>query len=68
MPWYSDHTEISLRGQFKIEPHPHWSPLGVYSQGRSRIACALNESIIWKMNPLAVAATSLQFKSAFLHA
>ena len=24
----SDHTEISLRGQFKLEPHPHWSPLG----------------------------------------
>ena len=25
----TDHTEISLRGQFKLEPHPHWSPLGV---------------------------------------
>ena len=24
-----DHTEISRRGQFKLEPHPHWSPLGV---------------------------------------
>ena len=23
------HTEISFRGQFKLEPHPHWSPLGV---------------------------------------
>ena len=25
----SDHTESSLRGQFKLEPHPHWTPLGV---------------------------------------
>ena len=25
----TDYTEISLRGQFKLEPHPHWSPLGV---------------------------------------
>ena len=23
----TDHTKISLRGQFKLEPHPHWSPL-----------------------------------------
>ena len=23
------HTEISLRGQFKFEPHPHWFPLEV---------------------------------------
>ena len=21
--------EISLRGQLKLEPHPHWSPYGV---------------------------------------
>ena len=26
---YTDHTEISLTGQFKLEPHLHWSPLGV---------------------------------------
>ena len=26
---HKDHTEISFRGQFKLEPHPHWSPLGV---------------------------------------
>ena len=25
----TDSTEIFLRGQFKLEPHPHWSPLGV---------------------------------------
>ena len=25
----TDHIEISLRGQFKLEPHPQWSPLGV---------------------------------------
>ena len=25
----TDHTEISLTGQFKLEPHLHWSPLGV---------------------------------------
>ena len=25
----TDHTEISLGSQFKLEPHPHWSPLGV---------------------------------------
>ena len=25
----TDHTEIFFRGQFKLEPHPHWSPLGV---------------------------------------
>ena len=25
----TDHTEISFRGQFKLESHPHWSPLGV---------------------------------------
>ena len=24
----TDHTEISLRDQFKLDPHPHWSPLG----------------------------------------
>ena len=24
---YTDHTEISLRGPFKLEPHPHGSPL-----------------------------------------
>ena len=24
----TDHTEISLRGQFKLEQHPHWSPVG----------------------------------------
>ena len=23
----TDHTEIFLRGQFKLEQHPHWSPL-----------------------------------------
>ena len=22
-------TEISLRRQFKLEPHPHWSPFGI---------------------------------------
>ena len=26
---YTDHTEISLTGQFKLEPHLHWSPLGI---------------------------------------
>ena len=25
----TDHTEIFLKDQFKLEPHPHWSPLGV---------------------------------------
>ena len=25
----TDHTEISLRGQFKLAPHLRWSPLGV---------------------------------------
>ena len=25
----TDHTEISLGGQFKLEPHPHWSPVGL---------------------------------------
>ena len=25
----NDHTEISLRGQFKLEPHLRWPPLGV---------------------------------------
>ena len=25
----ADLTEISFRGQFKLEPHPHWPPLGV---------------------------------------
>ena len=25
----ADHTEISFGGQFKLEQHPHWSPLGV---------------------------------------
>ena len=25
----ADQTEISLRGQFKLEPHPHWSPFGI---------------------------------------
>ena len=25
----TDHAEISLRGQFKLEPHLRWSPLGV---------------------------------------
>ena len=25
----TDHTEISLWGQFKLEPHSHWSPLEV---------------------------------------
>ena len=25
----TDHTEIFLKGQFKLELHPHWSPLGV---------------------------------------
>ena len=24
----TDHTEISLGGQLKLEPHPHWSPVG----------------------------------------
>ena len=28
----------------------------------------INELIIWKMNPLVVATTSLEFKFAFLHA
>ena len=27
-----DHTEISLRGQFKLEPHPHWCRLGVWGK------------------------------------
>ena len=26
----TNHAEISLRAQFKLEPHPHWSPLGVW--------------------------------------
>ena len=26
---HKDPTEIFFRGQFKLEPHPHWSPLGV---------------------------------------
>ena len=25
----TDHREITLRGHFKLKPHPHWSPLGV---------------------------------------
>jgi len=25
----TDHTEIFLNGQFKLELHQHWSPLGV---------------------------------------
>ena len=25
----TDQTEIFLKGQFKLEPHPHWSPLEV---------------------------------------
>ena len=25
----NNQTEISLRGLFKLEPHPHWSPLAV---------------------------------------
>ena len=25
----TDQTEISLRGQFKLEPHPHLSPFGI---------------------------------------
>ena len=25
----TDHTEISLGGQLELEPHLHWSPLGV---------------------------------------
>ena len=25
----TDHTEISLRGQLKVQTHPHWCPLGV---------------------------------------
>ena len=24
----TDHTEIFRRGQFKLEQHPHWSPVG----------------------------------------
>ena len=28
----------------------------------------IEESTIWKMNPLVVAATIIEFKSAFLHA
>jgi len=29
---------------------------------------AINESIIWQINPLVVAAKDIKFKSAFLHA
>ena len=25
----TDHTEISLEGQLELEPHLHWSPLGL---------------------------------------
>ena len=25
----TNYGQISFRGQFKLEPHPHWSPLGV---------------------------------------
>ena len=25
----TDQTEISRRRQFKLEPHPHWSPFGI---------------------------------------
>ena len=25
----TNHTVISLRGQFNFEPHPHWSPLRI---------------------------------------
>ena len=25
----TDHREITLRGHFKLKPHPQWSPLGV---------------------------------------
>ena len=38
------------------------------SQVRRTLIDIINESIIWKMNPLVVDGTSIKFKSPFLHA
>ena len=45
----TDLTEISLSGQFKLEPHPHWSPLwGLIWIFRQSIPV----SFIWECPPL----------------
>ena len=38
----TDHTEISLRGQFKLEAHPHWSPL------RFKFRTSIPGTFIWE--------------------
>ena len=38
----TDHTEISLRGQFKLEAHPHWSPL------RFKCRTSIPGTFIWE--------------------
>ena len=37
----TDHTEISLTGQFKLEPHLHWSPLGVLLEFSNEHPCRI---------------------------
>ena len=38
------------------------------SPGQAYPLDSINESIIWQMNPLVVAAKDIKFKSVFLHA
>ena len=38
------------------------------SPGQAYPLDSINESIIWQMNPLVVAAKDIKFKCAFLHA
>ena len=43
----TDSTEIFLRGQFKLEPHPDWSPLGFNLNFPTRIPV----TFIWEFPP-----------------
>ena len=35
----TDHTEISLSGQFKLEPNLHWSQFGVLLEFSDALPC-----------------------------
>ena len=39
---YTDHTEISLTGQFKLEPHLYCSPLGVLLEFSDEHPCRIS--------------------------
>ena len=41
----TNYGQISCRGQFKLEPHPHWSPLGV----NLHVPTSIPVTFIWEI-------------------